>query len=421
MRFLISFNVPLAWRNQYCGVFSLEYNGSIYYFLDNEYYFNRDIIYGHFDDAERFAFFSRAILEMISKIDFKPEILHSNDWQTALVPVFYRLIYRFYPEYGNIKNIFNIHNIHYQGKFDRNVIPDIVGLHREDFSILTYDGCANFMKGAIETAEKVITVSKTYAKEILDPWFSHDLHHCLLRNSHKLVGIQNGIDQDVYNPETDKEIYQNYSKDTTEKKHINKEKLCSELNLKYDKNVPLVGMVSRLVPEKGLDLLKAVLEDIMQNENVLFVALGSGEHKYESFFDYIQSKYPGRFSSYHGFAPGMSRKIYAASDIFLMPSKTEPCGLAQMIALRYGAVPVVRDTGGLSDSIKDSGDGSGNGFVFKNYDPGDMLWALKRALMGFENHSGWDILVKRAMCCDNSWKNSAEKYKKIYEETLSIL
>lgn len=414
MEFITNFQVPVAWRQKYCGVFSLKYNGIIFYFIDNEYYFKRDNLYGYFDDGERFTFFSRAILELIKNIDFKPDVIHANDWQTALVPVFYKLIYKHQIE-KPIKTIFTIHNIQYQGKFDRRIIRDIVGIQEENHYILDYDNCVNFMKGGIETADKVITVSKTYSKEILNPWFSHALHHALINNQQKISGIVNGIDTEVYNPETDKEIYQKYSKDTLNLREINKQKLCERLNLNYQRNVPLIGMVTRLVREKGIDLVIDTLERLMFDENILFVMLGSGDYDYESFFNYMQNKYKGRVSSCHGFVPELSHKIYSASDMFLMPSEKEPCGLSQMIALRYGSIPIVRNTGGLCDTISDSGDNLGNGFVFQNYDSNDLHHTIKRAINGYSNQNGWQVLVKRAMLCENSWTKSAEDYIKVYK------
>ena len=416
MKFITNFQVPIAWRRQYCGVFKLDFNNVVFYFLDNEYYFNRDNLYGYYDDGERFAFFSRAILEMIPRIDFKPKIIHANDWQTALVPVFYNLIFKNFLHYENIKTIFEIHNVQYQGKFSKDVLEDIVGVKKENFNVLYYDDCVNFMKAGIESSNKVVTVSKTYAREILDPWYAHSLHYILRDNKKKLVGILNGIDENVYNPRTDTEIYENYSADTLCKKIKNKEELSKRLNLHFDETVPLIGMVTRLVEHKGIDLVVDALEKLLQEEKLNFVVLGSGEGKYEQFFDYMQAKYQGKVSSCHGFVPELSHKIYAASDMFLMPSKMEPCGLAQMIALKYGAIPIVRNTGGLSDTVKDSGDQKGNGFVFQNYNSSDMLWAIKRAIMGFNDKNGWQTLTKRAMKSDNSWKNSAKEYKTIYNE-----
>lgn len=418
MRFVTSLSVPVSWRRQYCGVFEARYGGVIYYLLDNQYYFKRKGLYGHYDDAERFAFLSRASLEMLKYIDFKPDIIHANDWQTALAPVYYSLFYSHDEWYSGIKTVFTIHNIQYQGKYGLEVVEDIVGIPNDKISVIEFDGCANFMKGAIETANRVTTVSPTYAIEIMDPWYAHNLDPILRERSWKVSGILNGIDVDNYNPATDKDLYENYSLDDILGKAENKRALQERLGLNIDPDVPLVGMVTRMVAHKGLDLVKAALDQLMNEEDIQFVILGSGDWEYETFFREMQNKYQGRLNASFGFVPELSRKIYAGSDIFLMPSKSEPCGLSQMIALRYGTIPVVRETGGLKDSIHDSGDGEGKGITFKNYDPMDMMNAVKRALEGYKNKEGWNILVKRAMQSDNSWGKSANEYIRLYRNML---
>lgn len=418
MKFLTNIVVPVAWRRQYCGVFELRKDGVVYYFIDNEYYFKRDSIYGHYDDAERFAFFSRAILEIIPVIDFKPDIIHCNDWQTALVPYYYSTMYASAPGYENIKTVFTIHNIQYQGKYGMDLIKDVVGANPDYAHVLEYDGCVNLMKGAIETANKVTTVSPTYANEILDPWYSHGLDPILTQRAWKLQGILNGIGYDMYNPETDKDIWAKFTAENPENKKTDKTELQKYFNLPQDENAPIVAMVSRLVGHKGFDLVKAVLEDFINTTNAQIVVLGSGEWQYESFFAYLAEKYPDRVGLKLGFFADLANKIYAGSDIFLMPSKSEPCGLSQMIALRYGSIPIVRETGGLKDSIQDSGLGEGNGFTFTNYNAHDMLHAMNRAVEGFKNKEGWAILVKRAMECDLSWSRSASEYIKMYKEIL---
>lgn len=419
MRFVTDFSVPVAWRSQYCGVFEAKYAGVIYYFIDNEYYFKRNNLYGYYDDAERFAFFSRAVIEMLPRIDFKPDIIHCNDWQTALVPVYYSLFYSNNNWYSGIKTVFTIHNIQYQGKYGLELLDEIVGIPNNYKSIIEFDGCVNFMKGAIESAHRVTTVSNTYAHEIMDPWFSHGLDPILRAREWKVRGILNGIDTKNYNPETDKDIYKNYSSKSIENKAENKMELQKRLNLEVNKDIPMIGMVTRLVSHKGLDLVREVLDRIMYETNVQFVILGSGDEQYEEFFRFMQEKYKGRLSACHGFVPELSRKIYAGSDIFLMPSKSEPCGLSQMIALRYGAIPIVRETGGLKDSVHDSGDGEGNGFTFRNYDAYDMLNAVHRAVGGYQEKDGWKILVKRAMESDNSWSKSADEYINLYRELVN--
>ena len=363
MTFVTSISVPVAWRRQYCGIFEAKYKGVIYYLLDNQYYFKRQGLYGHYDDAERFAFFSRAILEMLPAVDFWPDILHLNDWQTALAPVYYTLYYGSRPAYQNIKTVFTIHNIQYQGQYSMDILEDVLGISKNDSSIVEHDGAVNLMKGAIECADRVTTVSETYAKEILDPYFSHKLDPILKEREWKLSGILNGIDTDGYNPETDPAIYEHYTVETVQAgKAANKAALQERLNLPKKADVPLIGMVTRLVSHKGLDLVKYVFERVMQ-ENVQMVVLGSGDWAFETFFRDMQDKYPEKFCYCAGFVPELARKIYAAADIFLMPSQSEPCGLAQMVACRYGTVPIVRRTGGLADSIRDCGDGEGFGFV----------------------------------------------------------
>lgn len=419
LNFITNFTVPVAWRHQYCGLFWARWNGCTYYFIDNEYYFKRDGLYGYYDDAERFAFFSRAILEMLPYIDFHPDIINSNDWQTALVPTYYYLFYSKNPWYANIKCIITIHNIQYQGKYGWDVNTECVGIPEESKKILEMDGCLNFLKGAIETAVRVTTVSPSYVSEIRDPWFSHGLDPELNLRYYKLVGILNGIDVDNYNPETDPNVYAHYSADDMKGKEINKKKLQERLALEVRKDVPMVAMVSRLVDHKGLDMVRMGIEEMLDNYDMQFVILGSGDREYEDFFRYLQNKYPGKVCSCIGFVPELARKIYAGADIFLMPSKAEPCGLSQMIALRYGTVPVVREVGGLRDSVHDSLDGVGNGFTFRNYDTADMLNCIKRALHAYEDKTGWKILSERAMRCDNSWDKSAEEYIRLYEETLT--
>lgn len=420
MQFITNFTVPVAWRQQYCGIFMSQWNGCTYYFIDNEYYFKRDNLYGYFDDAERFAFFSRAILEMLPRIDFHPDIINANDWQTALVPTYYYTMYSKDSWYSNIKCIITIHNIQYQGMYGWQVNNECVGIPEEYCYLLDMNGDVNFLKSAIETSVRVTTVSPSYVCEIRDPWFSHGLDSILNLRYYKLVGILNGIDVDSYNPQTDKNIYKHYSADNMKGKAENKKELQKRLGLEVKKDAPIVAMVTRLAGHKGLDMVRMGLDEIMQeNQDMQFVLLGSGEAQYEDFFRGMEQKYKGRLCSYIGFVPELARKIYAGADIFLMPSKAEPCGLSQMIALRYGTIPVVREVGGLRDSVKDSQDGVGNGFTFRNYDTADMLNCLRRALGAYADKKGWKILVERAMRCDNSWEKSAKEYINLYRETLT--
>ena len=415
MQFITSITVPVAWRRQYCGIFEAKYGGVTYYLLDNEYYFKRDTIYGHYDDGERFAFFARAVLEIIPYLGWKPDIIHCNDWQTALTPVYYQTIYSKMEGYENIKTVFTIHNIQYQGRYGMDILEDVFGLSANDAYLVEYRGDINLMKGAIECAHMVTTVSPTYAEEILDPWFSFGLDPILRERSFKLKGILNGIDVKLYDPETDPLILSNYSADDFSGKAINKAHLQKLMHLEERPDVPLIGIVSRLVSHKGLDLVRAVLDELLATSDVQIAVLGSGEQEYEDFFRFIESKYPGRASARIGFIPELAHKIYAGCDLFLMPSKSEPCGLSQMVALRYGTIPIVRETGGLRDSVTDSGDGEGNGFTFRNYNAHDMLHAIRRALLGYQNGEGWQILVERALKCDNSWSKSANEYIRMYK------
>ena len=418
LNFITNFTVPVAWRNMYCGLFWARYHDCTYYFIDNEYYFKRDKLYGFYDDAERFAFFSRAILEMLPHIDFHPDIIHTNDWQTALVPTYYYLFYSKNPWYYNIKNIFTIHNIQYQGKYGWEVNTECVGIPESEQKILEMDGKLNMVKGAIQTAVRVTTVSPSYALEIKDPWYSHGLHHPLINNHYKLCGILNGIEPLDWDPATDYHLYRNYTMDDMSGKGECKRALQERLGLEQRWDVPLVGMVTRLVSHKGLDLVKDSLENLLNTENMQFVILGTGDEEYENFFRDMQWKYPGRVCFCQGFIPELARKIYSGADIFLMPSKSEPCGLAQMIALRYGTIPVVREVGGLKDSVFDSADNYGNGFTFKNYTADDMSHALRRALWGIQDDHGWHSLMWRAMMSNNSWDRSASDYIVVYEDTL---
>ena len=417
MQFVTGITVPVAWRRQYCGIFEAHIDGVIYYLLDNQYYFKRDGLYGYYDDAERFTFFSRAVLEMIPHINFVPDVIHCNDWQTALIPTFLDYFYRGIAEYKNIKTVFTIHNIQYQGKYGTELIPDVLGTPAEAADILTYDDCVNFMKSAIERADRVTTVSPTYAREILDPWYSHGLDGILKEREWKLSGIVNGIDTEVYDPSSDPLIFKSFFAENIDGKAVNKRELQKLLGLPERADVPIIGIVSRLVSHKGFDLVKTAFEGLL-GEDVQFAILGNGEWEYETFFHSMSEKYPDKVGLRLGFIPDLAHKIYAGADIFLMPSKSEPCGLAQMVALRYGTIPVVRRTGGLADTITDSGLGEGNGFTFDSYNADDMAHAVRRAIAGYRESDGWRILVKRAMECDNSWARSAGEYIRLYKSII---
>lgn len=419
LTYVTNFSVPVGWRCQYCGLFELTHDKVKYYFLDNEYYFKRTGLYGFYDDAERFTFYSRAILEMLFHVDFKPDIIHCNDWQTALVPIYLNLFYRHLEEYSAIKTVFTIHNIQYQGKYGIEILQEIFSIPAQDAHIVEYDKCVNLMKGAIECADKVTTVSPTYATEILDPWFSHGLDDFLRKKQYKLCGILNGIDVKGYDPAKDKNIAANFNAKTfATKKVLCKKDLQAEFGLN-DWPVPVVGMVTRLVGHKGLDLVCHVAQQIVDSGMQLAI-LGSGDAEYEAFFNDLAAQNKGCVGVKIGFVPSLARKVYAGADMFLMPSKSEPCGLSQMVALRYGTVPIVRETGGLKDSIKDSGDGIGNGFTFASYNGADLLNACVRAKAGYDNADGWQTLVKRALECDFSWNASATKYIEMYDEVANL-
>lgn len=414
LSFVTNFTVDVGWRKQYCGVFEGEQDGVIYYLLDNEYYYGRDGLYGFYDDCERFVFLSRAIMELFKNIDWKPDIINCNDWQTAMVPVYYNVFYKYQRGYDNIKTVFTIHNIQYQGKYGMDVLNEVLGIPMYHNKMLEYDGCANLMKGAIETADKITTVSPSYAWEILHPWYSYGLDGILTHKQYKLCGFLNGIDYDLYNPETDPLIAKNFSTRSLKGKEACKASLLSELGLQ-EGSEPIIGLISRFVSHKGIDLIKFVFEDIVKMGYKLTI-LGSGEKIYEDFFKEMSYRYPDRVSATIGFIPDLARRIYASADMFLMPSQSEPCGLAQMISLRYGTVPIVRETGGLRDSIRDAGGIDGNGFTFKTYNAHDMLDACRRAKELYDNKKAWKELVVRGMKNDYSWDTSAELYLGLYRE-----
>lgn len=418
MSFLGNIYVPLAWRNQYCGVFTYVDNGVTFYFIDNEYYFKRPGCYGYYDDGERFAFFSRSVMEILPFIGFYPEILHCHDWQAALAAIYLKTIYCKRPEYQFIRALFTIHNIEYQGKYSLDILEDLFGLSNEYVSLLEYNGCINLMKGAIECCEKFSTVSPTYANEIKSAQYAHGLQDIICKNEGKLTGILNGIDVDAYNPETDKALFENYTSNDFKGKKTCKTELQKMLGLPV-KDVPIIAMISRLVSHKGLELVKTVAEDIL-HEDIQFVLLGTGDTFYEDYFRDLGRHYEGKVSANIAFNGDLSRKIYSGADIFLMPSVSEPCGLSQMIASRYATVPVVRETGGLFDSIKPYGAG-GNGFTFASCNPYDMLYVIHEALEVYKNSDAWKALMERAATTDFSWLHSAEEYKKLYEATLAIL
>ena len=423
MTFLQYFNVTLAWRQVYCGIFQLERDGVTYWFVDNEYYFKRWQIYGHFDDCERFAYFSRAIIETPGHLNWAPDIIHCNDWQTALVPVYlleekYRI-----PQLAGAKSVFTIHNIEYQGRYGDQVLQDVIGLDKSYFNegMLAYHRDVNLMKGAIMASNFVTTVSPTYAQELRTPFYAHGLDGVINQQSFKLEGILNGIDTALYDPATNPTLAANFSvKALVKGKAVCKQALQQAVGLQENPDVPIIACVSRLVGHKGFSLVADALHDIM-GMNVQMVVLGTGDWQYEETFRHAQSQYPGRFAAQLTYSAPLSTMIYAGADLFLMPSISEPCGLSQMIAMRFGTIPVVRETGGLKDTVTpyNKFEGTGRGFTFANISAGDMTWVLREAVdLYYNNKKAWRGLQKESMTADFSWNNSAKQYLDIYQRIL---
>ncbi len=416
-KFIGNIFVPLSWRNQYCGIFEYEANNVKFYFVDNEYYFKRPGCYGYYDDGERFAFFCRSVMEILGFIEFYPDVLHCHDWQAALAALYLKTIYCFRPEYQFIRAVFTIHNIEYQGKYSLDILEDLFGISYRFQNIVEYDHCINLMKGAIECCERFSTVSPTYASEIKDPYYAHGLDPIVRRNEFKLCGILNGIDPDYYNPETDTALFANYNSEDVSNKAVCKAELQKMLGLPVKADTPVIAMITRLVTHKGLDLVREVIEQALR-QDIQFVLLGTGDISYEYYFSDLAKKYQGKVVSIISFNADLSRKIYSGADMFLMPSKSEPCGLSQMIASRYGTVAIVRETGGLRDSIQPYGAG-GNGFTFADYNAYDMLYVINEAIGVYHMKDEWAKLVKKAMETDFTWSSSAKSYENLYLEVLN--
>ena len=421
MEHFADFYVSLSWRNEYCGLEKLEHDGVTYMFVDNEHYFARDYPYGFFDDGERFAFFSKAITESLQHLPegFECDILHCNDWQTALAPVFLREFYQGLPLYDRVKTVFSIHNVAFQGQFSDTVMEDILGMAHIPAAAtqLRCDACSiNYMLGALHYADAITTVSPTYAGEIQTPEFGEGLDGVLRERSYALQGILNGIDVVGFDPATDKRIAANYTVDDRAGKAVCKAKLQEELGLEIRDDRPLMVMVTRLTRQKGMDLVMYALDRILSG-GVQVAVLGTGDRDYEDGLRYFQGKYPGTMAARIEFDPALSQRMYAAADMFLMPSKFEPCGLSQIIAMRYGTLPIVRETGGLKDTVQPYNEftGEGTGFSFSHFNGDEMGDAVFRAARLFwDNREAWNQLVTQAMSQDFSWTRSADKYLDLY-------
>lgn len=416
LQFIGNFTTHLAWRQEYCGIFKIEYEGVTYYFVDNERYFKRERPYGFFDDGERFAFFCKSIVESFKTLDFFPDIIHCNDWQSALVSAYLKTGNWEDKRYYQIKNIYTIHNVEYQGVYGMENLTDLFGIDYKYKNFLEYNSNINLTKSAIQFSDKFTTVSDSYCDNLKEFYCSGGLNYIIVRNEYKLCGIINGIDYEFYNPKTDNIIYYNYDINNFNIKSKNKLALQRDLKLPEREDVPMIAVVSRLVSHKGMGLIIKVIEQILK-QDVQFIIVGTGDKRYVDYFNYLQSKYPNKVRAlvdrYYG---DMARKAYASSDIFLMPSKIEPCGISQMIASRYGSVPIVREVGGLKDSIKDFGClGGGNGYTFTNYYPQDFYSQICKALNDYKNKPLWESRIKTVMSVDFSWTKSAHKYIQLYK------
>ena len=421
LQFVKWFTVSVGWRNQYCGVFQYQYKGVTYYFIDNEYYFNRDGLYGYFDDGERFAFFNRAVLEFIKQIDWQPDLINCNDWQTGMVPVLLNLEYKKDEFYSKIKTVFSIHNLLFKGSFSPKILPELFGYDYMPLAngSVELDGAVSFLKGGLNYCDQITTVSKTYAEEIKTPQYGEGLDGFLRSRSYYLMGIVNGIDYEEFNPQDDKFIFKNFNANSIDNKVQNKLALQRELGLPQKKDTPMIGLISRLTHQKGCDLIVNMIDRLLQKD-IQLVILGTGDYWYEETFKNLQYRYPDKVSANIKFDNTLAHKIYAATDMFLMPSLFEPCGLGQLIALRYGSIPIVRETGGLKDTISpyNKYNGVGNGFGFKNFNSNELMQIIEYALTIYDDKDAWNNIIRQAMDSDNSWEKSAMQYKLLYEDVV---
>lgn len=416
------FIVSVGWRDQFCGIEEYIQDGITYYFIDNEYYFKRDSLYGYFDDGERFAFFNRAVLEAIRMLDYYPDVIHCHDWHTGMIPFLLKTEYQKKNGYGFMRTVFTIHNLGFQGIMPKDALKDLFDLDDSYFNTdqLEFYGNINFMKAALIASDRITTVSPTYMDEIQTEYYGEKLDGLLRSRVSDLEGILNGIDDEFYNPEKDSFLVKTYDANHRNHKLVNKKAIQERFGLPQASQIPLMVMVTRLTKQKGLELVKHVFNEIMA-EPIQFLILGTGDDEFENFFRDMEREYPDRFKAYIGFDEGLAHQIYAGADLFLMPSKFEPCGLGQMIAMRYGTLPIVRETGGLNDTVTayDEFSGEGNGFSFKNFNAHDMLYTIKRAIHFYENDRVWNNLVKHTMSIDNSWAQSAFKYNQLYAQLIS--
>ena len=410
----------VSWRQKFVGLDKYVHKGVTYYFVDNEEYFGRDGFYGYDDDAERFSFFSRAVLNLLPAMDFWPDVIHTNDWHAGLVNVFLKLEHMGDERYQNIRTLYTIHNLKYQGVFPKDVMGDTLGLDWKYFNNgdLEFYDAVNFMKGGLIYADYISTVSKTYAEEIQYAYFGEHLDGLLRSRRDSLFGIVNGIDYEANNPATDKNIFVNYDANTCERKIDNKVELQKQLGLPVARRTPMVAMITRLVQPKGMDLIVRMMDEILQHEDIQFVVLGTGDKEYEDWLKGLAWRFPNKVSVNIYFSNELAMRIYASANIFLMPSDYEPCGIGQLIAMRYGAIPVVRATGGLKDTVHpyDKYAREGNGFLFADYNAHEMMYALKRALSLYRDFGEWLNIIRNAMNTDYSWKESAKEYKALYEK-----
>lgn len=422
MKKVKEFTVSVGWRNQYCGIEELTHQGVTFYFVDNEYYFKRENLYGYFDDGERFAYFNRAVLETLEQLNFFPDVLHCHDWHTAMIPYLLRTEYYKRTGYGLMRTVFTIHNLQFQGIFPKEVLGDLLGMDYNSFQSghLEFFGNINYMKGALVAADKITTVSPTYKEEIQTPVYGEKLDGLLRARKEDLIGILNGIDEDFYNPAKDPLIYQTYTVNNLQKKAVNKSEIQHHFGLPQSARTPLLVMITRLTRQKGLDLVKCVLREILQ-EDLQVIILGTGDYEYEEHLRQAARIYPEKLKVHTGFNEGLAHKLYAAADLFLMPSQFEPCGLGQLIAMKYGAIPIVRETGGLNDTITSWNEftGKGNGFSFTHFNAHDMLYTIKRALSVYHDSNSWNSIVKQAMEMDYSWAQSAYSYNQLYAEIVA--